>query len=52
MDFLHVEAAVVSALCEEAVVEEVCARKGRKQWIHMMGTERSECVILRRNVGW
>jgi hypothetical protein len=42
MDFVCVEAAVVSMLCEEGVVEEVCARKDRKQWITMIVTDRSE----------
>jgi len=40
--------AVVSTLCEEPVVEVVCAQKPRKRWNHVLGTERSQCVMLQR----
>jgi hypothetical protein len=44
-------AAVVSTLCEEPVVEVVCAQKPRKRRIHVLRTERSQCIMLQRNLG-
>jgi len=48
---VHAGVAVVSTVCEEPVVEEVCARKPRKQWIYVVETKRSYCVMLQRNLG-
>jgi hypothetical protein len=40
MDAVYVKAAVVSALCEEALLEDYHARKRSKQWVHKMWKKR------------
>ena len=43
---VHAGESVVSMFCEELVVEEVYARKPRKQWIYVLRTESSHCIML------
>jgi hypothetical protein len=40
MDAVYAKAAVVSALCEEALLENYHARKRRKEWVHKMWKKR------------
>jgi hypothetical protein len=41
IDAVYVKAAVVSALCEEALLEDYHALKRRKQWVHKMWKKRT-----------